>query len=141
MELGESFFPVSEIVSEAVLMVRDKARGHCTLDVALDEGLPELSADKRLLKQVLLNLLSNAIKFTLPGGQVTVRASQDDAGVMIEVADTGIGMSAAELDVAFSHYGQVDSRIARKHQGTGLGLPISRALVELHGGALTGANT
>jgi signal transduction histidine kinase len=137
MELRESTFAISELVSEAMLMVRDKARGHCRLDVALADELPALMADKRLLKQVLLNLLSNAIKFTLDGGQVTVRASHDDDGLTMEVVDTGIGMDPAELDVAFSHYGQVDSRIARKHQGTGLGLPIARALVELHGGTLT----
>jgi signal transduction histidine kinase len=137
MELRETTFPISELVSEAMLMVRDKAQGHCTLDIELAGDLPALVADKRLLKQVLLNLLSNAIKFTPDGGQVTVRATRDGAGMTIEVVDTGIGMDATELDVAFSHYGQVDSRIARKHQGTGLGLPISRALVELHGGTLT----
>jgi len=137
MELRETTFAVPELVSEAMLMVRDRAHGHCTLRVEMTDGLPALVADKRLLKQVLLNLLSNAIKFTLDGGQVTVRATRDVSGMTIEVADTGIGMDAAELDVAFSAYGQVDSRIARKHQGTGLGLPISRALVELHGGTLT----
>jgi signal transduction histidine kinase len=136
MELRESVFSVSEVVSEAVLMVRDKARGHCNLEVTLDEGLPAIRADKRLLKQVLLNLLSNAIKFTLKDGRVVVCASQDVNGVTIQVADTGIGMEALELEVAFSHYGQVESRIARGHEGTGLGLPIARALMELHGGEL-----
>src|SRR3569833_595813 len=67
MELRESTFAIPELVSEAMLMVRDKAHGHCRLDVALADELPALMADKRLLKQVLLNLLSNAIKFTLDG--------------------------------------------------------------------------
>jgi len=137
MELKESDFAVTELVEETVMMVRDKARGHCALAVEMGEKLPVISADKRLVKQVLLNLLSNAIKFTPDGGQVTMRAFQDDAGVALEVADTGIGMDDEELKVAFSPYGQIDSKIARQHQGTGLGLPISRALAELHGGTLT----
>ena len=126
-----------ELVAEAVMMVRDKARDHCTLVVETGTNLPVLTADKRLLKQVLLNLLSNAIKFTPDGGQVTIKANQEDGGIIVQVADTGIGMDAEELQTAFSPYGQVDSMIARQHQGTGLGLPISRALAELHGGSLT----
>jgi len=137
MELKESDFAVTELVEEAVMMVRDKAKGHCALVVEMGAPLPVIVADKRLIKQVLLNLLSNAIKFTPAGGQVTMRAFQDDAGVALEVADTGIGMDEEELKVAFSPYGQIDSKIARQHQGTGLGLPISRALAELHDGTLT----
>jgi signal transduction histidine kinase len=99
--------------------------------------LPALNADKRLLKQILLNLLSNAIKFTPAGGRVTVQAGLDgQGGIRITVADTGIGMSAADIAKAMSPYGQIDSRISRKHQGTGLGLPISRSLAHAHGGEL-----
>ena len=136
MELKESDFAVAELVEEAVVMMRDKARGHCSLAVEMGVNLPHITADKRLIKQVLLNLLSNAIKFIPDGGRVTMRAFQDEAGVVLQVADTGIGMDAEELRIAFSPYGQIDSKIARQHQGTGLGLPISRALAELHGGSL-----
>jgi signal transduction histidine kinase len=137
MELKESHFAVSDLVGEAVMMVREKAKGHCALTVEMGGALPVIAADKRLIKQVLLNLLSNAVKFTPAGGQVTVGAFQDDAGVVLQVVDTGIGMDGEELETAFSPYGQVDSKIARQHQGTGLGLPISRALAEMHGGTLT----
>ena len=137
MELKESDFAVADLVEEAVTMVRGKAQGHCSLSVEMARILPVIHADKRLIKQVLLNLLSNAIKFTPDGGQVTIRAAQDGGGVILEVADTGIGMDEQELETAFSPYGQVDSKIARQHQGTGLGLPISRALAQMHGGTLT----
>jgi signal transduction histidine kinase len=137
MELKETDFPLAELVEEAVTMVRGKAHGHCGLSVEMAPSLPVITADKRLVKQVLLNLLSNAIKFTPQGGCVTVRAAHDSRGVTLEVADTGIGMDEEELQTAFSPYGQVDSKLARQHQGTGLGLPISRALAELHGGTLT----
>jgi PAS domain S-box-containing protein len=137
MELKESDFAVTDLVAEAVMMVKDKAKNHCALMVEMGTPLPVIAADKRLIKQVLLNLLSNAIKFIPDGGQVTMRAFQDAAGVALQVADTGIGMDDEELKVAFSPYGQIDSKIARQHQGTGLGLPISRALAELHGGTLT----
>jgi signal transduction histidine kinase len=136
MELKESDFAVAVLVEETVTMVRGKAGGHCELALELGDGLPVITADKRLIKQVLLNLLSNAIKFTPDGGQVMVKADANDQGITIQVTDTGIGMDAGELKTAFSPYGQIDSKIARQHQGTGLGLPISRALAELHGGTL-----
>jgi len=138
MELKESIFSVTDLVDEAVMMVKDKARGHCDLVVQTAARLPAIGADKRLIKQVLLNLLSNAIKFTPDGGKVTVTAEEDGEGIVLKVTDTGIGMDEQELATAFSPYGQVDSKIARTHQGTGLGLPISRSLAELHGGTLTG---
>jgi signal transduction histidine kinase len=107
----------------------------------LPAGLPLLRADGRAVKQLLLNFLSNAVKFTPAGGHVTVRASRPAGrGLSISVSDTGIGMSEAEIEVALSPFGQVDSKLARKHQGTGLGLPICKSLMELHGGDLTVAS-
>jgi two-component system cell cycle sensor histidine kinase PleC len=98
-------------------------------------------ADKRLLKQILLNLLSNAVKFTPDGGTITLGAqAMAHGGVAISVTDTGIGMSKDQIQKAFSHYGQIDSKIARTHQGTGLGLPISQSLARLHGGDLVAAS-
>jgi two-component system cell cycle sensor histidine kinase PleC len=99
-------------------------------------------ADRRLTKQILINLLSNAIKFTPDGGTITVGAMEKPgAGVEIYVADTGIGMTQAQIEKAFSVYGQVDSRIARTHEGTGLGLPISQSLAQLQGGDLLAQST
>ena len=139
MELRESIFSARELVAETVHLVSDKAQNHVAIHQDIDAGL-EILADKRLIKQILLNLLSNAIKFTPDGGVITVGANALPTGVAIFVADTGIGMTAAQLTKAFSHYGQIDSKIARPHQGTGLGLPISQSLARLHGGDLVAAS-
>jgi len=96
-----------------------------------------LRADQRLLRQVMLNVLSNALKFTARGGTVTLAAQRIlGAGLEISVSDTGIGMSSADIETALIPFGQVDSTIARRFKGTGLGLPISRSLMRLHGGDL-----
>jgi signal transduction histidine kinase len=140
MELRDSVFSVRELVADAVHLVRDRAAGHVQIRVLVADPC-DILADKRLMKQVLLNLLSNAIKFTPEGGAITVGADQTLAGFEITVADTGIGMNEAQLQTAFSHYGQVDSKIARTQQGTGLGLPIAQALARLHGGDLIATST
>ena len=99
---------------------------------------PDLDIDPRAMKQVLVNLLSNAIKYTPPGGQIELRfAAREDGGAAIEIADTGIGMSAADLRIAFEPFGRADAAEARRQQGSGLGLSLARALVRLHGGDLT----
>ncbi|HWU54632.1 MAG TPA: ATP-binding protein, partial [Rhizomicrobium sp.] len=136
MELRESVFSVNELIGDTVLLLREKARGHVSLELRLPASI-QVMADRRLTKQILINLLSNAIKFTPDGGTITVGAQEKaGAGVEIYVADTGIGMSRAQIEKAFSVYGQVDSRIARTHEGTGLGLPISQSLARLQGGDL-----
>jgi PAS domain S-box-containing protein len=97
----------------------------------------ELTADPLKLKQVLYNLLSNAIKFTGSGGRVTVEARLSREAVVIHVADTGIGMTPEDLVTIFEEFRQVDSSLTRKHEGTGLGLALTKRLVELHGGEIT----
>jgi two-component system, cell cycle sensor histidine kinase PleC len=93
--------------------------------------------DETRLRQILLNLISNAIKFTDVGGAIVLAAKRRaDGAVCFEIRDTGVGMSAEEIDVAFQPFGQVESDHNRSHQGTGLGLPLARRLVELHGGSL-----
>src|SRR3546814_3744520 len=87
------------------------------------------------MKQVLVNLLSNAVKFTPAGGRILLEATADGAdGIVIEVADTGIGIAPEDIDKVMSPFGQVHEALNRNTQGTGLGLPLSKALVELHGG-------
>jgi signal transduction histidine kinase len=94
-------------------------------------------ADSRMIRQILLNLISNAVKFTPEKGTVTVRARLNPTiGAVIEVADTGIGMTAEEAKIAIKPFGQIQSHHSRKHVGTGLGLPLALAMVELHGGSL-----
>jgi len=136
MELRETVFALDELVGESATLLRDKARGHVKLEL---RPLPALAvrADRRLTKQILINLLSNAIKFTHQGGSVTLGiAEKPGKGVEVTVADTGIGMTRDQIEKAFSVYGQIDSRIARTHEGTGLGLPISQSLARLQGGEL-----
>jgi signal transduction histidine kinase len=134
MELHEQDIAIPDLLSDALALVKGRAK-----EVQLTEGpwpgLPHIRADYRLLKQILINLLTNAIKFTPPGGQVTIGAivGQD---IRLTVSDSGIGMTQAELAMAMSQYGQIDSRVARRHQGTGLGLPICKSLALLHGGTL-----
>jgi two-component system cell cycle sensor histidine kinase PleC len=95
-----------------------------------------LRADERKFKQVLLNLLSNAIKFTPAGGSVTVRAwCRSDDGYVIQVADTGIGIAPMDIPKVLTAFGQVDGALSRKFEGTGLGLPLSKSYVEMHGGS------
>ena len=86
---------------------------------------------------MLLNLLSNAVKFTPPGGRIAIGAKETGEGVAIAVSDTGIGMREEDIPIALSRFGQIDATLARKFEGTGLGLPLAKQMVELHGGALT----
>ena len=96
-----------------------------------------LVADPTRLKQVLLNLISNAIKFTDPGGSIVVAGHQvRDGAIVFEVRDSGLGMTPEEIEIALEPFGQVDASNTRRHEGTGLGLPLARRLAELHGGSL-----
>jgi signal transduction histidine kinase len=106
-------------------------------EVELDTNLPRLYADAAKLRQVLINLLSNAIKFTPTGGKVRLKVESDqDGGIAFLVQDTGIGIKPEHIKIALTPFGQVDTKLARKFDGVGLGLPLSKKLVELHGGTL-----
>jgi len=137
-ELHESEVRLPPVIEDCVRLVRERATSSgVEIRVGLPDDLPGLRADERLLKQMLLNLLTNAIKFTPYGGQITVGARRGSSGnVELAVTDTGIGMSADEIGIALTPFGQIDNAHTRKHQGTGLGLPLVRALAELHGGSL-----
>ena len=129
---------MSEVLLDCVTMVREEiAAAGLTLEVSgLDRHLP-LSGDPAKLRQIFLNLLSNAIKFTAAGGRIWLEAGVTQAGVAVTVGDSGIGMSEEDIGVAMQPFGQVDNRLERRYEGTGLGLPLTRALVELHGGAMS----
>lgn len=100
-------------------------------------NLPTVRGDEIKLVQVLVNIISNAIKFTPKTGRVIVEAQRaHNAGVTIQVRDTGVGMNQEEIEIALRPFGQVDGSRSRWREGTGLGLPIARALIELHGGSL-----
>jgi signal transduction histidine kinase len=128
-----------EILDGCVTMVQEQcAKAQLQFRVAHPKGPLLVSGEPAKLRQVVINLLSNAIKFTKPGGEVSLIAgAQDNGRVDIAVADTGIGMSAEEIPIALAPFGQIDSNLTRRYEGTGLGLPLTKALVDLHGGTLT----
>jgi len=106
------------------------------LEERIDRDLPCISGDPVRLRQVFTNLISNALKFTTSGGSVTLVAEIRGNDIIVSVTDTGVGMTESEVSLALTPFGQVDSSHNRWREGTGLGLPIARALVQLHGGKL-----
>jgi signal transduction histidine kinase len=135
LELTDFDFPVA--IDNALTLVHERAaRRGLTLTQDVDARLGEFRGDERKIKQVLLNLLSNAIKFTPEGGKVQVRAHLKGAVVEIAVADTGGGIAPEDQELVFEEFRQVGTDVAKKHEGTGLGLALARRFVELHGGNL-----
>jgi two-component system cell cycle sensor histidine kinase PleC len=129
---------LDRVAAACIALVEEQAiGGGLRLSLEIEDRIPHVIADSTRLTQILLNLLSNAVKFTDPGGSVSlaIRRAEND-GVVLEVRDTGPGMTAAEIEVALQPFGQVDGGFARRHNGTGLGLPLARELAELHGGSL-----
>lgn len=122
------------IIDASLRIIAERAESaNLTLVREIEDDLPHLFIDERCFKQILLNLLSNAVKFTLAGGKITVKAAMDESkNVILSVTDTGIGMKPEDLPRAMSAFMQVDSSHARKYQGTGLGLPLTKTLVEHH---------
>jgi signal transduction histidine kinase len=137
-ELREHEVSVPDINRSVLRLVAQRAeKGGVTLDWAFPDDLPALYADERKLKQILINLMTNAIKFTEPGGTVTLKTwCHMDTGVVFQIVDTGIGIAPEDIPMALSRFGQVDGDLNRKFEGTGLGLPLTKALVEMHGGSL-----
>lgn len=126
------------IISSCLLIIEAKARDkHIAVDCRLAPDLPPLLADALRLKQILINLLGNAVKFTPERGRIAIEARRADPDhVLITVTDTGVGMAPAEVDTALRPFGQIDSAFNKRHEGTGLGLPIAHALTRMHGGDL-----
>jgi len=138
LTLTYSTVDLSEIIKASVTMMRDQcSRAKLTLFAVLPPDPIEVQGDPAKLRQVVLNLLSNAAKFTDSGGTITVSAASTGGASVIRVSDNGIGMSSDEIPIALSAFGQIDNRLARRYEGTGLGLPLSKAIVELHGGTVT----
>jgi len=136
--LSDGVVDVDGLIADCATLMRERSlRGRLRLKLEIEPDLPVLRADPVRLKQVVLNLLSNAIKFTKAHGQITIRAGRSiDGGVTIEIADTGIGMEPRSIPQAFEPFGLVHAAHSRAHEGTGLGLPLSKALIEEHGGKL-----
>jgi PAS domain S-box-containing protein len=136
--LSETVFDVDRVVQSVVRLVAARARASkLKLNVHVPRELPSLRAEEKAIKQILTNLLTNAIKFTPEGGSVSLDAAIDSFGRMrIMIEDTGIGMAPEDIPLALAPFGQIESALSRKNQGTGLGLPLTKALVELHSGVL-----
>jgi len=137
-KVNEEDIEVPEILRAVQVLVKERAsRGDVCLAFEYPDGLPVLRADVRKLKQILVNLLSNAIKFSPAGGAVTLKIwSGAESGHVFQITDTGIGIAPDDIPKALSQFGQVDGVLNRRHDGTGLGLPLTKALVELQGGSL-----
>jgi len=138
MLLHEARLDPALVMQGCVRLLKPRAaKSNVRIYTAFDAQLPVLLADEARLRQIGLNLLSNAIKFTKAGGRVSIATGLDrEGGISIAVTDTGIGMSADEIAIALEPFQQVMSSQSRTNEGTGLGLPLTKTLVELHGGRL-----
>ena len=138
VHLQDELLDIGRLATAALRLVCEQStQAEVELEQAVPRDLPALRGDERLLKQMLTNLLSNAVKFTHAGGTVSVGADITDSGELeIRVADTGIGIPPEHLDTVLDPFVQGDNSLARRYAGTGLGLPLVRAFVELHGGTV-----
>jgi two-component system, cell cycle sensor histidine kinase PleC len=138
LSLNEAVVSVPKLLKEVSRLVGGRAEeGQVRLLVSGADDLPQLRADERKLKQVLLNLLSNSIKFTPPGGSVSVAASRGPSGgLRFVVSDTGVGMADQDIPTAKARFGRVHKSALISHPGTGLGLSLAIELTRLHGGSL-----
>jgi signal transduction histidine kinase len=138
LELAPERIAVRPVIAEAVRMVRERARSRkLDLVTTVPKGDISVWGDERAIKQITLNLLSNAVKFSHDGGRVDIRVRLDDGGgLVLEVEDAGIGMSADEIERALQPFGQAKPAMTKTHGGTGLGLPIAKGLAEAHDGTL-----
>jgi signal transduction histidine kinase len=138
MELELSSFHLPTAISNAVTLIRERALRHgIALGVEIDPRLGDFQADERKVKQILLNLLSNAVKFTPDGGRVDLSATMDTDKVEIAVKDTGVGIAPQDQASLFEEFKQLGKDSSRKAEGTGLGLALTKRLVELHGGQIS----
>jgi signal transduction histidine kinase len=139
VELSEDTVDLAPIIEASRRLMRDRAEeAGIALTVEVPRDMPYLLVDARRIKQIILNLMSNAVKFTPGGGRVSVRVvSHDNGEVSLSVADTGIGIAPQNLETALRPFGQIDSHLSRKFEGSGLGLPLTKSMIELHGGRLT----
>ena len=135
LKVGRVPLDVAAIVADVERIVRAQAeRAKVNFDTRLDPDLPLVIGDETRFRQILINLISNALKFTPAGGSVTVSARKAAQHMVIEVKDTGIGMAEEDIPAALRPFEQLDNSIARKYDGAGLGLPLTKHLVEVLGG-------
>ena len=136
--LAEERVEIGEVVELSSKIVEDMARrAQIEFISEVAKPLPPMMADPAKLTQILVNLLSNAVKFTPPGGKVRLKVERRvHRGITFRVEDTGLGMSADQIPIAMAPFGQISNSMTRQHDGVGLGLPLTKRLVELHGGTI-----
>jgi signal transduction histidine kinase len=139
-EIVEQDFALLETIDEAKRLLEIRAqKAGLAMTSEIGADVARIYADRKLVSQALLNLLSNAVKFTPAGGQIRIAAKREvnSGDLLISVSDTGIGMAPEEIPRALEPFGQIDGTLARRYDGTGLGLTITKAFIEMHGGTLT----
>jgi signal transduction histidine kinase len=137
MELEIARFDLRQSIDNAMTLVRGRAEAHgIRLERQIQDDVSHYDGDERRFKQVVLNLLTNALKFTPAGGSVTVAAVRANGAYVLSVKDTGIGIAEEDQEKVFEEFRQVGNDGARKAEGTGLGLTLTRKLVELQGGSI-----
>lgn len=137
MELQPEEFSIAEAIDNVQSIVRDIVnRGHLDLQISVPDSLPHIYADQVKFKQIMYNLLSNAVKFTPDNGRITVDVGFNSDEFLISVTDTGIGINPEDHETIFDEFRQLDSSRSRQYEGTGLGLALSKRLVELHEGKI-----
>jgi signal transduction histidine kinase len=134
MELRPEVVDIDELISSCLILVKERAqKSRLTIEKDICEDAPLVFADAIKVKQIITNLLSNAVKFTPEDGKIKISVRLTELNeICVAVRDTGIGMDDDEIDTALEPFGQVDSSLTRKFEGSGLGLPLSRALADLH---------
>ncbi|HHT9106116.1 MAG TPA: ammonium transporter [Candidatus Wujingus californicus] len=136
-ELKYETFSIKDVINDVLITITGFAdKKGIRINTHLHEQIPPLTADKMKFKQIMFNLLSNAVKFTPENGRVTINVNLKDQHVQIAVNDTGIGIKSEDMDKIFDAFRQLDSSYARRYEGTGLGLTLTKRLVELHGGRI-----
>ena len=137
MELDLADFELRSALENALTLVKERAQRHgIALKLEIAAQLGEIRADERKCKQIMLNLLSNAVKFTPEGGTVSVAAKANGTMAEVSVTDTGVGIAAEDQAAVFEEFKQVGRDRAHKAEGTGLGMPLTKRFVELHGGRI-----
>ena len=138
LELKPEKLKLADVINDVVQTMKPMLddNGHVLKKVGIEEGLPQVSADKSRLKQILFNLLSNASKFTPPGGKLGIEISKDGNWCQVSVVDNGIGIKKKDQKRIFEAFTQADTLPRRKKEGTGLGLSLTKQLVEMHGGKI-----
>lgn len=136
MELHPETFPVRKAVEEVTAAIKNIAdKKHIAVGIEVSDGLDAVTLDQHKFKQVLYNLLSNAVKFADEGGQVDIHARRlDPHQLEVQVRDTGMGIKADDINRLFTEFEQLDSGTARRFEGTGLGLALTKKIVEFQGG-------